>query len=184
MLVTSKEAGILIGKNGSQITALREQSNTNLSITKMVPKVNERIVQINGTEESIRLVFVFDQALELIIKALGQDDTKTNCKLLVAHQLAGAIIGKKGARIKSIQEETGTHIVISKELLPQSTERTVEVSGTQEDLYELLIRIEAVKMVFDSMLEDWKSAVGLIHYDPAKRDRRDRHAPSPRRSFH
>jgi ribosomal protein S3 len=51
--VTSREAGILIGKDGSQITALREQSNSKITISKMVLKVNERIVQITGTIDTI-----------------------------------------------------------------------------------------------------------------------------------
>jgi predicted RNA-binding protein YlqC (UPF0109 family) len=53
LLVTSREAGILIGKDGSQITALREQSNSKITVSKMVPKVNERIVQISSTMDSI-----------------------------------------------------------------------------------------------------------------------------------
>jgi heterogeneous nuclear rnp K-like protein 2 len=75
------------------------------------------------------------QALKLITDALIQDQPRWVCKLLVAHQLAGSIIGKQGSRIKSIQGQSGAKIVISKELLPQSTERVVEVSGTDKELY-------------------------------------------------
>jgi heterogeneous nuclear rnp K-like protein 2 len=134
LLVTSKEAGILIGKDGSQVTLLREESNSRISISKMVPKVNERIVQITGTVESIRLVLIIDKALRLVVETLGQDEPKTNCSLLVPHQLAGAIIGKQGSRIKSIQQETGAKITISKDLLPQSTERVVEFHGQESEL--------------------------------------------------
>jgi heterogeneous nuclear rnp K-like protein 2 len=75
------------------------------------------------------------QALKLITDTLVQDPPRWTCKLLVAHQLAGSIIGKQGSRIKAIQEQSGAKIVISKDLLPQSTERVVEVTGTDKELY-------------------------------------------------
>jgi heterogeneous nuclear rnp K-like protein 2 len=63
----------------------------------------------------------------------------TTIKLLVAHQLMGSIIGKSGSKIKEIQEESGAKLVISKEMLPQSTERVIEVYGSVESMYVITL---------------------------------------------
>ena len=46
----------------------------------------------------------------------------------------GTVIGKAGAQIQQIQQASGARMAASKELLPQSTERVVEVTGTPEQI--------------------------------------------------
>lgn len=55
-------------------------------------------------------------------------------RLLVAHQLMGSIIGKGGAKIREIQETSAAKIVVSKEMLPQSTERVIEIFGSADSV--------------------------------------------------
>eukprot|EP01135_Chromosphaera_perkinsii_P006342 Nk52_evm71s485 gene=Nk52_evmTU71s485 len=51
-------------------------------------------------------------------------------KLLVPHSQAGCLIGKGGAKIKEIREISGTQISVSQDMLPNSTERAVILTGT------------------------------------------------------
>src|SRR2546421_11857949 len=46
----------------------------------------------------------------------------------------GTIIGRSGLKIKHIQDVSGVRMVAQKEMLPQSTERIVEVQGTPEGI--------------------------------------------------
>ena len=55
-------------------------------------------------------------------------------RLLVAHQLVGSVIGKSGAKIREIQEESSAKIVVSKDMLPQSTERVIEIFGVVDSM--------------------------------------------------
>lgn len=48
-------------------------------------------------------------------------------------QLAGAIIGKGGMRIKQIRMESGASITID-ELQPGSTDRIINISGSQDQI--------------------------------------------------
>jgi len=48
-------------------------------------------------------------------------------------QLAGAIIGKGGMRIKQIRMESGANITID-EVQPGSTDRIINITGTQDQI--------------------------------------------------
>ena len=84
----------------------------------------------------------------------------TAIRLLISHNLMGTVIGRQGIKIKQIQDTSGVRMVASKELLPQSTERIVEVQGTVES-----IQI-AIHDIAKCLLEDWDRYSGTILYTP------------------
>ncbi|KAK5966682.1 KH domain-containing protein [Trichostrongylus colubriformis] len=53
-------------------------------------------------------------------------------RLIVPATQCGSLIGKSGSKIKEIREATGASIQVASEMLPQSTERAVTVSGTAD----------------------------------------------------
>jgi heterogeneous nuclear rnp K-like protein len=73
----------------------------------------------------------------------------------------GSIIGRGGARIKSIQDNSGVRMVAGKEMLPQSTERIVEITGGKEGVEK------AVREVGGAVMEDWERGIGTVLYNPA-----------------
>src|SRR5579883_2413019 len=75
----------------------------------------------------------------------------------------GTIIGRQGLKIKHIQDVSGARMVASKEMLPQSTERVVEVQGTVE-----AIRV-AVWEIGKCLIEDNERGIGTVLYNPAIR---------------
>lgn len=86
--------------------------------------------------------------------------TTTTVRLLISHLLIGSVIGKGGAKIRQIQDVSGARMVASKEMLPQSTERIVEVSGTSES-----IRL-AITEIAKCLVEDWDRSQGTVLYHP------------------
>lgn len=84
----------------------------------------------------------------------------TTIRLLISHLLIGSVIGKGGAKIRQIQDVSGARMVASKEMLPQSTERIVEVSGGAE-----AIRL-AVAEISKCLIEDWDRSQGTVLYHP------------------
>ena len=52
---------------------------------------------------------------------------------LLCDQLAGAIIGKGGMRIKQIRMESGATITID-ELQPGASDRIINITGTQDQI--------------------------------------------------
>src|SRR5947207_2887774 len=77
----------------------------------------------------------------------------------------GTIIGRSGLKIKHIQDVSGVRMVAQKEMLPQSTERIVEVQGTPEGIEK------AVWEIGKCLVDDWQRGTGTILYDPAVRAR-------------
>ena len=72
----------------------------------------------------------------------------------------GTIIGRSGLKIKAIQDASGARMVAAKEMLPQSTERIVEVQGTADGIGR------AVEEIGKCLLEDWERGLGTVLYHP------------------
>jgi heterogeneous nuclear rnp K-like protein 2 len=72
----------------------------------------------------------------------------------------GTIIGRGGLKIKAIQDASGARMVASKEMLPQSTERVVEVQGSSENIGR------AIAEIGRCLLEDWERGLGTVLYHP------------------
>jgi heterogeneous nuclear rnp K-like protein 2 len=84
----------------------------------------------------------------------------------------GTVIGRNGNKIKSIQDASGARMVASKEMLPQSTERIVEVQGTADSI------TRAIREIGTCLLEDWERGTGTVLFHPTVGDDR----PSKRNS--
>lgn len=75
----------------------------------------------------------------------------------------GTIIGRSGGKIKLIQDISGARMVAQKEMLPQSTERIVEVQGDSS-----AIRL-AIWEIGKCLVDDWQRGTGTILYNPEVR---------------
>ena len=84
----------------------------------------------------------------------------TSVRLLISHNLMGTIIGRQGLKIKQIQDVSGARMVASKDMLPQSTERVVEVQGTTEAVKVAILEIGRC------LLEDYERGQGTVLYHP------------------
>ena len=75
----------------------------------------------------------------------------------------GTIIGRQGLKIKQIQDSSGVRMVAQKEMLPQSTERIVEVQGTPDGVQK------AVWEIGKCLVDDEQRGYGTVLYSPAVR---------------
>ena len=85
----------------------------------------------------------------------------------------GTIIGRSGLKIKAIQDGSGARMIASKEMLPQSTERIVDVQGSPEAIGR------AIEEIGKCLLEDWERGLGTVLFHPGTADER---SSSTRRS--
>ncbi|KAJ3087656.1 RNA binding protein, heterogenous nuclear RNP-K like protein [Quaeritorhiza haematococci] len=165
-LVTTKEAGVVIGKGGKNVAEVREATGVKAGVSKVIQGVHERILTITGPLNDVSKAYsiIARHLLENPTSAHGQQHTEsTTIRLLVSHQLMGSVIGKGGSKIREIQEASGAKIVVSKEMLPQSTERVIDVFGNVDS-----IQI-AVYQVGECILNDLDRAAGTILYNPQVR---------------
>ncbi|CEP22736.1 unnamed protein product [Cyberlindnera jadinii] len=177
ILVTVKEAGVIIGKNGSIIADIRERTNVKAGVSPVIQGTPDRILTVTGalddTAEALGLIAqallenpLDESALQFFpLKRLlppGPEGT-TTLRLLVPNAQMGTIIGKQGVRIKEIQQRFNVKIVASKDFLHNSTERLVELQGSPaaiEDASRILARC---------LMEDWHSVTGTSFYTPSPR---------------
>lgn len=89
--------------------------------------------------------------------------SSTAIRLLISHNQMGTIIGRQGLKIKHIQDVSGVRMVAQKEMLPQSTERIVEVQGTPEGIEK------AIWEIGKCLIDDWQRGTGTVLYNPAVR---------------
>lgn len=122
-------------------------------------------------------VFASQQAYALIIAQLveanpaspsvsSSSGSHTSIRLLISHNLMGTIIGRNGLKIKAIQDGSGARMVASKDMLPQSTERVVDVQGSPESIGR------AIEEIGRCLLEDWERGLGTVLYHPGVADER------------
>ncbi|KAK0561064.1 RNA binding protein, heterogenous nuclear RNP-K like protein [Tilletia horrida] len=168
-LVSTKEAGVIIGKGGANVAELREKTGVKAGVSKVVPGVHDRVLSVSGTMDGISQAYslIAQTILDNPITAQPSSNPlqpttsqSTSVRLLISHNLMGTVIGRQGLKIKHIQDVSSARMVASKEMLPQSTERIVEVQGTTE-----AIRI-AIKEIARCLLEDWDRGQGTVLYHP------------------
>lgn len=75
----------------------------------------------------------------------------------------GTIIGRQGLKIKQIQDSSGVRMVAQKEMLPQSTERIVEVQGAPSGIEK------AVWEIGKCLIDDHERGYGTVLYNPVVR---------------
>ncbi|PVU92734.1 hypothetical protein BB561_003636 [Smittium simulii] len=172
-LVSTKEAGIIIGKSGKNVADLREMANVNAGVSKVVPGIPDRVLSITGILENVV------KAYDIVAKSLDENIVAPNIqfsnfpenskkpqniiRILISHNIMGTIIGKQGVKIKYIQDNSGARLVATKDMLPQSTERVVEIHGNVNQINL------AIAEVGKCLIEDGDRGVGTVLYNPSAR---------------
>ncbi|OAD06150.1 hypothetical protein MUCCIDRAFT_131280, partial [Mucor lusitanicus CBS 277.49] len=179
-LVSTREAGVIIGKGGKNVAELRDATGVKAGVSKVVQGVHDRVLTVSGTLEGVAMAYsliartMIDNPVNTVDGNTTHDasDSTSNAataanaittlRLLISHNLMGTVIGRQGAKIKHIQDNSGVRMTASKTLLPQSTERVVEVRGTVEAI------LQAISEIGACLIEDKDRAYGTILYNPTK----------------
>ncbi|XP_043921000.1 poly(rC)-binding protein 3-like isoform X2 [Protopterus annectens] len=151
LLMHGKEVGSIIGKKGETVKKMREESGARINISE--GSCPERIVTITGPTDAIFKAFsMIALKFEEDINASMTNSTVTSkppvtLRLVVPASQCGSLIGKGGSKIKEIRESTGAQVQVAGDMLPNSTERAVTISGTPDAI------IHCVKQICVVMLE-------------------------------
>uniref|UniRef100_UPI00358E9DDC poly(rC)-binding protein 3-like isoform X3 n=1 Tax=Myxine glutinosa TaxID=7769 RepID=UPI00358E9DDC len=144
VLMHSKEVGSIIGKKGDYVKRIRDESGARINISDGNP---ERIVTVTGATESIFVAF------NLMTRKLEEDMMSTlstsallsrppvTLRLVIPASQCGSLIGKSGSKIKELRESTGATVQVAGDLLPNSTERAVTISGAPDAIIQCMRQI-------------------------------------------
>nr|CAH8823661.1 unnamed protein product [Trichobilharzia regenti] len=131
-LISTKAAGVIIGKGGENIKKIREE----YSVKVTIPDSNgpERVLVLDGDLGSI--VEIFRENLE---KMQSNREDAVDLRLLVHQSQAGCVIGRGGYKIKELREQSGLHTLkVYQMLCPCSTDRVIQLVGDVGKVIECL----------------------------------------------
>uniref|UniRef100_A0A452VNJ0 Poly(rC) binding protein 3 n=1 Tax=Ursus maritimus TaxID=29073 RepID=A0A452VNJ0_URSMA len=150
---------LMHGKKGETVKKMREESGARINISE--GNCPERIVTITGPTDAIFKAFamIAYKFEEDIINSMSNSPATSKppvtLRLVVPASQCGSLIGKGGSKIKEIRESTGAQVQVAGDMLPNSTERAVTISGTPDAI------IQCVKQICVVMLEVQSGHPGL-----------------------
>lgn len=132
LLVPTKYGGMLIGKGGQVAKELRSNHEVDLFIPDA--RGPERMVRVKGDDLNgvVNCVVEISEKLqEDMNRVCNLKQTEhTEIRIMLHKSLCGSIIGKGGADIKALREETETMIRMNGDCCPNSSDRICQVAGT------------------------------------------------------
>jgi len=157
MIMNGKEVGSIIGKGGEIINNIREESGAKVHISD--GSVPERIVTVTGSTDAIYKSFSMickkfeddgpnkdEERSSSSSSSNGVPRPPVTLRLIVPASQCGSLIGKGGSKIKEIREVTGASIQVASEMLPNSTERAVTISGSSKAITQCIYNICCVML--------------------------------------
>ncbi|KFO18963.1 RNA-binding protein Nova-2 [Fukomys damarensis] len=160
VLIPSYAAGSIIGKGGQTIVQLQKETGATIKLSKskdFYPGTTERVCLVQGTAEALNAVhsFIAEKVREIpqamtkpeVVNILQPQTTMNpdrakQAKLIVPNSTAGLIIGKGGATVKAVMEQSGAWVQLSQK--PEGInlqERVVTVSGEPEQVHKAVSAI-------------------------------------------
>lgn len=146
VLVDKNKTGGIIGKAGAAINQIRQDSGVQVEVGAQVQGAHKRIVTITGKLDGVIKALHMITFIMVAIRQEGDLDESTDhhIVLLVQNSYVGAIIGKGGATITALRQQTGSGIKVSEKTLGYSSEKTVTLKGEQGAVAEAITQIMCI----------------------------------------
>lgn len=166
VLVSGKEAVMVIGRHGSTIAKIRHACGVQLNVSEHVSNGPDRVVHVHGTAENVA------KAAGLIVRTFfGENFEEASSpgsqpyqmRILMPDPIMGALIGRRGKRFREIEEQSAAQIKAFDRKLPYSDDRYVVVFGVADAIHIAVYYLAAAYLDHRDMLGTWE----LQQYDPA-----------------
>ncbi|CAM6030659.1 unnamed protein product [Sphagnum balticum] len=149
ILCPNEKIGSVIGKGGSIIENLREETGARIKVADAVPGSEERVIIISANEHPDDNISPAQEAVLHIqsrVVDLGPDqDGVITTRLLVPSNQIGCLLGKGGSIIADMRRHTRANIrILAKNSLPRcasETDELVQIVGDIRVAREALIQI-------------------------------------------
>lgn len=134
ILVSSEMVGAIIGRGGATIRTITQQSRARVDVHRKVDHMGsvEKAITVYGQPENCTTACQrICEVMAEEAKNVGKSE-EISLKLLAHNNLIGRIIGKQGATIKRIMEDTDTKITVSSinDISSFNLERIITIKGT------------------------------------------------------
>lgn len=162
LLVPDRLAGVIIGKGGSGIAELEQDTGATMRLSGnriYFPGTSERVMVCGGEFASIEKLIVI-----LVSKLNDAEAPQFGFRLVLTNSACSCIIGKGGETIKAISQQTGATIRASDRIENQTHERIVDIKAADSDAVVAAIRDITHKIQEDASFREYASV--LNYYQP------------------
>ena len=171
VLLSLPEAAKIIGTKGSTIEKIRTDHNVKIGISEKIQGCSDRILSCAGTVINVadalaEIMTLINEDPELRNRKypfhylnhilplpspneVSEDDQSDldkigTLRLLMLNSHLSSIIGRNGHTIKGLIDKHGVKIVASREFLPGSSERILEIQGFPGSVANTLVEISEI----------------------------------------
>lgn len=166
VLVTGKEAVMVIGRHGSTIAKIRHACGVQLNVSEHVANGPDRVVHIHGTAENVA------KATGLIVRtffgenfeeASSPESEPYQMRILMPDGVMGALIGRRGKRFREIEEQSAAQLKAFDRKLPYCDDRYLVVFGVADAVHIAVYYLATTYLDHRDLLGGRE----LRQYDPA-----------------
>ncbi|TKY59448.1 KH domain-containing protein [Spatholobus suberectus] len=145
ILCSNDRVGAVIGKGGSIVRALQNETGATISVGPSIVECEDRLVTITASENpesryspaQKAVVLVFSKYVEAVVEKgldLGsKKESYVTARLVVSSNQVGCLLGKGGAIVSEMRKATGTSIrIIGNDQVPKcvsDNDQMVQISG-------------------------------------------------------
>lgn len=141
--VPDKLAGAILGKGGAQVKQTAASAGCKVSMTNRLAGTERRAVIIGTYSQCVVAQnLLYEQIMEAS-RAAGQEVSEVSVMFLVRKEAAGAVIGKQGATLKQIREQSGAKIQLAREEV--EGQRPCTLTGSMQSV------LQAEKSIFEAV---------------------------------
>ncbi|XP_028772088.1 KH domain-containing protein HEN4 [Neltuma alba] len=186
ILCPSDRVGSVIGKGGSIVKALQNETGASIMVGPSVAYCEERVVTITASEspearyspaqKAIVLVFSksVEAAMENVLDPGSIRGSSVTARILVPTNQVGCLLGKGGAIVSEMRKATGTNIrVIGTDQAPKcasDNDQVVQISGVfsnvQDALYNATGRLRDNLFASTQNVAGTRSISAVSHTSP------------------
>jgi len=180
LLVPNDAAGAIIGKGGANLGDLKSRYGASIRLShnrEFYPGTNERILILTGDVSQIIDLnnYIIDKIHQNAAEGRGNRSREKDerrgqqIKMILPNSTAGIIIGRGGASIKELMEETKAKIaIVGRDESKVRGERLLTITGNTEQ------RIEAARQVISKIAVDPDNMANTtLKYSYGSQDNKD-----------
>jgi poly(rC)-binding protein 2/3/4 len=115
LLAPATRTGNIIGKGGEHVKRVRSETGARIKVYDPAPGSEERVVGLTSSEDALSPYCAAQDALVRCVIALTADDAPAaphRVRLLTAQASVGIVLGKRGATVSQLRQETGASIKV------------------------------------------------------------------------
>ena len=166
LLVPDRMAGVIIGKGGSGIAELEQDTGASMRLSGSriyFPGTSERVMVCGGELAAL------DRLIPILVAKLNDSESNSHVglRLVLTNSACSCIIGKGGEVIKALSQESGASIRASERIDNPAHERLVDVKAPSAQsvmtaVSEIVLRVQedASFREFASVLNYFQTPVG------------------------